>query len=68
MRALQVGGVLSVLTRSVEYADRLAALSCRLQLCFQALQLGFGDKYCLITATSSLSLALTSTIPPPWNS
>ncbi|ASQ06338.1 hypothetical protein CDO23_20435 (plasmid) [Sinorhizobium meliloti] len=24
MRALQVGGVLSVLTRSVEYADRLA--------------------------------------------
>jgi hypothetical protein len=41
MRALQVGAVLSVLARIVEYADRVAGcLSCRLQLCFQALQLG----------------------------
>lgn len=41
MRALQVGGVLGVLAVIVEHADRLAGrLSCRLQLCFQALQLG----------------------------
>jgi hypothetical protein len=28
----------------------------------------FAAKYCLITAITSRSLALTSTMPPPWNS
>lgn len=69
MRALQVGGVLGVLAVIVENADRLAGrLSCRLQLCFQALQLGLSRK---IPSHHRDQVAVTgadSTIPPTWNS
>ncbi|WP_192936893.1 hypothetical protein [Sinorhizobium meliloti] len=72
MRALQVGGVRGVLAGIVKDADCLAGgLSRRLQLFFQTLELGFRSKILSHhrdqLAVSSRSLALTSTIPPPWN-